>query len=558
MVEPAPSKFSLSDDDRGLRTRMLAVSAAFIVLFVLGVLILRSRTERRRIANTVVRQSQQADGRLSESLLASAIQTLDHLDEFNSREMVQRVIERLNQWLRLQPLTGNWSPDPMLAELPDDLRNLPLARRVSEMRLTETDGVHLQEALTFRALSQHVRGDQSDDLARAEKLFDWVIRNIQLDPPPDAAPRPAHSPAQILFFGHGTVADRVWTFISLVRQQNLDAMLLQPIAADLSAPTSLVALLADGQLYLFDAELGLAIPGPGGQGVATLEQAATDDGLLRQMDLDAERQYPWRAQDLASCRALLEASPNLLSRRMQVIEANLAGEDRLILSASPALVREKLRTNRQISEVQLWRHPFDTIWRANQRSTLEASFQESLRYSAELVPEKWAEFRRAVGLLSSARLAHLKSPLSGPTPANDMYQACRPPTIDVLSTSELNPQLQQMVLAAKQDATYWLGLLAFDRGELGVAEDYLLRRYLEKWSDGPWTAGARYNLARVRESQGQIDRAVALLENDKSPQRHGNLLRARWLRDKGAAEAATGAETPPGAPAIPAPANESE
>ncbi len=224
----------------------------------------------------------------------------------------------------------------------------------------------------------------------------------------------------------------------------------------------------------------------------------------------------------------------MLARRMQVIEASLVGEDRVILSTSPSIVRDKLRACREISEVQLWRHPFDTIRRANQRSTVEATLQESQRYNAQIIPEKWSEFRRAVGLISSARVAHLKGPLTGPTPATDLYQACRPPTIEVLSTAELPPAQQQMVLAAKQDASYWLGLLAFDRGELGVAEDYLLRRYLEKWSDGPWAAGARYNLARVREAQGQVERAISLLENDASPQRHGNLLRARWLREKAA------------------------
>lgn len=548
MAEPAPPSKNLGDDDRALRTRMIAVSAVFVALFVLGVLVLRSQTEHRRIANTAFRQAQQADGRLSESLLISAIQTLDHMDEFNSREMVQRVIERLNQWLRLQPLTGNWSPDPMLMELPEDQRNLPLARRVSEMRLSETDGAHLQEALTFRAISKHVRGDLSDDLPVAEKLFDWVVRNIQLDPPPADGPRAIHSPAQVLFFGHGTVADRIWVFISLARQQNLNVMLLQPIAADVRAPTSLTGLLVQDQVYLFDLELGLPIPGPGGKGIATLAQAAEDDALLRQMDLDPQRPYPWKADDLKSCRVLLEGSPSYLARRMQTIESHLAGDERLILSASPTQVRERLRTSRQVSEVQLWRYPYDTIRLANQRSNVELSVQETMRYRPDLLPEKWPEFRKAVGLINVARVAHLKDPLVGPARANDLYQACRPPTIDVLSTSELSPVQQQMVLAAKQDASYWLGVLAFDRGELGVAEDYLLRRYLEKWSDGPWTAGARYNLARVREAQGQLEKAAVLLENDKSPQQHGNLLRARWLKERSTKSAADAADAPTSTP----------
>lgn len=527
-----------SADERRLRNRMAVVSAVFVALFALGILVLRSRTETKRIANTAIRQARPADGRLSESLLSSAIQTLDHLEEFNSREMMPRVLERLNQWLRLQPLSGTWSPDPLLASLPEELRELPLSRRIGEMRLPDTDGAHLQEALACRALSRNIRGEQVEDLPRAEKLFDWVVRNIQLDPPAGDTVRPAHSPWQVLFFGHGTVEERAWTFILLARQQNLDVVILQPATATDQSRASLAALATAEQLYLFDMELGLPIPGPGGQGIATLAQAAADDAIWRRLDLDEQQRYPLAAADVQACRVLLEASPNYLSRRMQVMEANLAGEDRLVLGASPSLTAQRLKQLPHVTDVQLWRYPYETIRRANQRSSVEASIQESTRYRLDLLPENPPEFRQAVGVISLARVAHLKGALTGPSRANELYQACRPPTIDVLSSSEVQPQQQQMVLAAKQDASYWLGLLAFDRGELAVAEDYLLRRYLEKWSDGPWTHGARYNLARVREAQGEIDRAVGLLENDKSPQRHGNLLRARWLKEKQAAAAA--------------------
>jgi hypothetical protein len=52
----------------------------------------------------------------------------------------------------------------------------------------------------------------------------------------------------------------------------------------------------------------------------------------------------------------------------------------------------------------------------------------------------------------------------------------------------------------------------------------------------------RYNLARALEAQQKFEEASKLLENDgDSPQRHGNRLRARSLREK--AEAAKAEET---------------
>jgi hypothetical protein len=75
-----------------------------------------------------------------------------------------------------------------------------------------------------------------------------------------------------------------------------------------------------------------------------------------------------------------------------------------------------------------------------------------------------------------------------------------------------------------------------------VAIDYFQDRTLEDSPDGPWTYGARYNLARTYEAQAAEltdepdeaaalrQKAIELLENDSSPQEHGNRLRAARLK----------------------------
>jgi len=73
-----------------------------------------------------------------------------------------------------------------------------------------------------------------------------------------------------------------------------------------------------------------------------------------------------------------------------------------------------------------------------------------------------------------------------------------------------------------------------------VAANWLEKRTLEATPAGPWTAGARYNLARTYEAQGKLAEAIELLKSDNSSQRYGNLLRARQLAqqlaEKNAAE----------------------
>ena len=94
-------------------------------------------------------------------------------------------------------------------------------------------------------------------------------------------------------------------------------------------------------------------------------------------------------------------------------------------------------------------------------------------------------------------------------------------------------------MAAKIDASYWLGLVVEQSGNYAAAEDYFKTRVLAADPDGKWRHGAVYNLARVCEATGRTAEAIELYQNDKdAPGLSGNLVRARWLKKlSGAAEA---------------------
>jgi tetratricopeptide (TPR) repeat protein len=94
---------------------------------------------------------------------------------------------------------------------------------------------------------------------------------------------------------------------------------------------------------------------------------------------------------------------------------------------------------------------------------------------------------------------------------------------------------------AKQAASFWLGIICYEEGDYPVAIDYFSKRTLEAAPDGVWTPAAQYNLGRAYEATGQLDKAIELYEDDDSPQRQGNLLRARRLKTRLAAAAASAA-----------------
>jgi len=86
-----------------------------------------------------------------------------------------------------------------------------------------------------------------------------------------------------------------------------------------------------------------------------------------------------------------------------------------------------------------------------------------------------------------------------------------------------------MATTTKQHASYWLGLAQYDDGRPEAAVEWFARRTLQAYPDGPWVGGARYNLGRTYEALGDIENAREQYFQDESPQKHGNLLRARYL-----------------------------
>ena len=60
-------------------------------------------------------------------------------------------------------------------------------------------------------------------MVRAAALFDWTIRNIQLESDEDGIP---HRPWHTLLYGNGTAEQRAWVFAGLCRQQGLNVVMV--------------------------------------------------------------------------------------------------------------------------------------------------------------------------------------------------------------------------------------------------------------------------------------------------------------------------------------------
>ncbi len=526
------------------------------------------------------------------------------LENYPLGEITLQLTERLNQWIKAQPPEATWRVGEWLAgegKVPETLREKVGFDSLPHLEFSPYDAIALQEAVWMRDIGNQVEGEGCDELTLAARLFDWTIRNVQLE---DESEDNADLPWQVLLLGRGEARHRAWVFMLLARQQGLDVvMLAYPDPQDETKLRDwLPALLQGEELYLFDHRLALPIPGPDGAAVATLAQVAADESLLRQLDLDVQRPYRVKAAHLQDIVARIEASQNFLSARMHRLERALAGADKLTLSVDPGLLERRLKKCPRITDVRLWDWPYlCQLNAASQGAQRQPQIEEALapfrlsrlmpkdgpgnRDAAEFAIQQFLEAQQNARpgqrpapqaaesrvttisrVLWKGRMLQFKGAAADPQDhqATYFFQLARPADHELATIpdmiSETTAQLQsapeesrvrmQRMLddlefqgrffpVAKQHATYWLGLIAWERGDFELAAQHFRQRTLERWPDGPWTRGARYNLARCLESLDRYNEAIAVYESITSPQRHGNLLRARNLEKLAADSAKT-------------------
>ena len=522
-------------------------------------------------------------------LFNQAIRSILEYPQYDDTEMFQQAVGRLDQWVQQQKPLDDWRVDPLVSALPQPFPRLVHDLQLDRLEFPTSDQHLFLEAAWLRDISIWARGDAVDELDQACRLFDWTVRNIQLDwdaagQGPGSAGRLLQKPWETLLLGRGTATDRAWVFILLARQQGIDAALLA--IADPQDATGqrmrpwVVAVLSQGQLYLFEPTLGLPIPAsrqidrPPSQPLdlrpATLAQVAADDALLRQLDI-GEIRYPVESSQVQRAIALLEASPSYLAQRTKLVENRLTGDERFVLTTNPSAQAERFKACQHVADAQLWTMPYQTL-----AQQLQLGRSRDQWWVDQVTPFIVPTTGPQPGLWKG-RQYHFKGIFTGKQSAAAYYQDARVPDrvirqmdqqlrdqlkdlfgdneqaidklVDMANAGQLDTAtLQNSVRAlgggvatdllrlsalarAKIHASYWLGLIAAEQGNSEPAIDWLATRTLQTTPNGPWTGGATYNLGRVYEANGQIAEAAKAYRSDtQSPALHGNVVRANWLQ----------------------------
>ncbi|WP_422923664.1 hypothetical protein [Singulisphaera sp. PoT] len=398
------------------------------------------------------------------------------------------------------------------------------------------DARHLEDCMLYHGIATRI-GGTGDDLTRVRRLFDWMIRQVVLVPPQSLAV-PGIGQAQARPYdvllrgmateGGGSWSERGWLFMSLCRQLGIDVGILTYTPAESKDETPWVsAVLIDHKLYLFDHRIGLAIPGPDGNGVATLEDALNDPKILDRLDLPGESPYPVNRKVLlespSKIGVLLDSSPGYLSPRMLLLQKSLVGKNRTVLFRDPADQRDQFASalGTHAGKVSLWNLPVMVVNRLFTDPKFVQATQQALLLFDSRFPLLYARIKQLRGDVPDAIQSYMT------------MRYAEGATV-VGGKDPIHPEIQS---AIDHYSAYFLALAHLERQDTMNAERFFtatLRNLPAPGANQPYFFmfrwGAQTNLAYLLEAKKLNSTAIAYYtESNPTTQYHGNLLLAREL-----------------------------
>jgi hypothetical protein len=498
------------------------------------------------------------------ALLNSAMNLIHRAALQPGGEDFKLAVQKLNQYFDGTRLS-EYQHESLSREFLSHHLPVPVVDELSDRNWTLRDARHIEDCMMYYPIANRIAGT-GENLERVRRVFAWTVAQTQLVPAGalgfGGLPQAFARPYDVLVRGmateaQGVWAERAWLFMSLCRQIGIDTGLITytrsstlelpvpryGVSMDLDAnlfglrrgPKAPVvwicAALIDDKAYLFDARLGLEVPGPDGTGVATLEHAMSDPAVLERMNLPGQSPYGTsRASLLGSptkIGILIDSSRGYYSPKMKLLQRELSGEYRTILFRDPAEHRDHFAQvlGRNAGEIKLWSLPYEVETRLFTDGNFVASIQLSLFL-----------FKREYPLIY-ARVKQLRGDLEG---AINDYVALRFKENAPLVNNKFAVISNDVQAGLDAYATYYLALAQLEKAMLAKKPpdqaELLFRNTLELLPEpGPsqpyyhmlrW--GANANLGRIYEAKKDNARAIAYeTVPDPTTQGHGNLVRAR-------------------------------
>ncbi|TWT43219.1 Transglutaminase-like superfamily protein [Botrimarina hoheduenensis] len=467
---------------------------------------------------------------------------------------LRQLHERVNQWLRQsggvsegrQAEIKRWLKTLPSLEQADPISDLLTVTALAQGPFLVNESREIQQAVWCRDIARRVRGNSASAADQAAELFDWVVRNVALMPSAEASP---NLPWEAMLHGRGSAEQRAWVFALLCRQAELTPFVLSVTETNDTTARTLVGVVEGVRAVLFDPQLGLPVSRQPGspRADASLAELIAEPSILRGFDLP-DSPYPVTAEALVDASAWLVAEPFALTGRAAALEKRFSGRDSLVLTVdlekTAAAVSAALPPS---LAVKLWEHPFETL-----RAKHKLNQGRRNRDIKEFLPFAWRPPLWKGRVLSFRGVKEDAAPkgevLADPqddlraAQVSFMDRTLRPK--DKLIATVSSDVKRDIYRRAKVIATYWLATTALERGDYRNAISWLGNSALIGPDAEELRESIRYTRARAYEALGETATAAETLGDSASAQRHGDQLRARWLREATADGSAPNANAP--------------
>ena len=515
-------------------------------------------------------------------------------DKLGIASAPEQAIAVLNEWAKGAKRTADKSgsgweptrPHTLLKSLPKEW-----IEQITLEQFVERDAAFLRDCLWAGQASKFGAGDAESDLDIVLNLFEYVVRNVDLIP--SGRRNVPLGPFDVMVLGRGTAQERAWVFAELLRQRNIDSVILTPRRASRDREDEdhlLLGVLFAKDILLFDPALGMPLPADVAAPKSglprlpmTLRQATRDPELLAAVAGDSGGRFSLTAAMLAASQVELICHTEQLSSRMRHLQLGLAGEQSAVVSDpledvadQPGLWSRVARHPAAIwsaDDVAIWSFP-EAMRGAAAHHTDEQT-QELTRISRSLLaPQRIKllrgdevartmelEFTKPERALMKLRMQHVIGhwpdavqgylavqlyDVEPPTVKDFMRVSAngkdREPIAIVRTLDKQNLRLLMMQpshkhvrdlhLLAGDDACYWVAQCQFEQNKLRAVVDQC-RVYGNQHSSGGWTSANQWLMATALAQQKKIKEAVRALKefDEDAPSFVGSrVLTARWQR----------------------------
>lgn len=476
--------------------------------------------------------------------LQTALAIVDGLDNADLSQATSACIYNFNQWIEKHDDDSQWVTPSLLSALPIHLAGTGLVNNVGAKRFFPPDVNYLQEMSWISQIARWIQANEVDhrkiwddhipasvqreDRAKLQKvlrMFDWTVRNVQLEPlleypevpegetrtaPELGMPGPGYSMAvrDILVFGKGDWWQRARVLALLARQVDVSVVLLGlPAEFGEAKQPWLTACLIGDQLYLLDVKDGLPVLTEDGSAIATLHGLRQNQKYavtLLPASLEASGE-----EMLSGLVGLIEADVMSVSHRMAILEKYLTGDRQMKLTTMPNTLSRELRTKHAIEKSEIWVPTYEYYAFA---TALNARISEGDAGVIAFLKEKqdyqiledmyqlkegrfksfrglFDDFEIGVGqetqrgsktLLMSSRLSQDKIvKVTTDRQVQEELGYVRPDEMSLTAWQENLRRTKLIFVKTKDMASYMIGMIHMEQGNYSDAIDWLERRTLQ-------------------------------------------------------------------------------